>query len=175
LDKLQALRTMLGQTLILTSAYRSLAHNRSVGGATSSQHMLAKAFDIQMTNLDPAVFERAARAVGFTSFGFYQRNNFIHIDTRSVPATWGERWYDPHAAAAPLPIERAYVPERPSEDRDLLGTVAGGGGTVIAAGAVVSSLGSLAPVAQVAALIGLGLAIAAAVYVFRNRIKKLAR
>ena len=36
LDKLQALRDRLGKPLIVRSAYRSLEHNRAVGGATRS-------------------------------------------------------------------------------------------------------------------------------------------
>lgn len=89
MDKLQALRTALGKPLLITSAYRSAAHNKRVGGATHSQHRLGKAFDVMMTNQDPAAFERAARAAGFTGFGHYPRSGFMHIDTG--PA---RRWND---------------------------------------------------------------------------------
>ena len=70
LDKLQALRDRLGKPLILTSAYRSPEHNKRVGGAKNSRHMQGDAFDVMMTNHDPYVFESAARAVGFSGFGF---------------------------------------------------------------------------------------------------------
>ena len=63
LDKLQALRDRLGKPLIVRSAYRSPEHNRAVGGATRSKHMDGAAFDIAMTNHDPAAFEAAAREV----------------------------------------------------------------------------------------------------------------
>lgn len=46
MDKLQALRDRLGKPLIIRSAYRSLEHNRAVGGAPASKHMQGTAFDI---------------------------------------------------------------------------------------------------------------------------------
>ena len=43
LDKLQALRDRLGKPLIVRSAYRSPEHNRDVGGAQRSKHMIGAA------------------------------------------------------------------------------------------------------------------------------------
>ncbi len=80
LDKLQALRDRLGVPLIAHPAYRSPAYNRQVGGAEHSMHLQGAAFDISMANHDPESFEAAARAVGFTGFGLYPRQNFMHID-----------------------------------------------------------------------------------------------
>ena len=48
LDKLQALRDLLGKPLILRSAYRSPEHNRAEEGAPKSKHMNGAAFDIAM-------------------------------------------------------------------------------------------------------------------------------
>ena len=180
MDKLQALRNRLGTPLIVNSAYRSPEYNRRIGGATRSMHMQAKAFDISMANHDPAIFEAAAREVGFTGFGFYQRNNFMHIDTGPA-REWGERWfartdtsrYD--AVTSRFPAERPLQPERASEDRDLIGSVVGGGGAVGGGAAVLTGLGGLSPVAQVVAVAGLVLAVAALAYIFRNRIKRLAK
>jgi len=95
LDKLQALRDRLGTPLIVHSAYRSPAYNRQVGGAEHSMHLQGAAFDISMANHDPVAFEAAARAVGFTGFGFYPRQNFMHIDIG--PA---RQWGDPFAPRA---------------------------------------------------------------------------
>ena len=80
LDKLQALRVQLGVPLIVHSAYRSPDYNRQVGGAEHSMHLQGAAFDISMANHDPDAFEAAARAVGFTGFGYYPRPDFMHID-----------------------------------------------------------------------------------------------
>ena len=91
LDKLQALRDRLGKPLIVRSAYRSPEHNRAVGGAMRSKHMDGAAFDIAMSNHDPAVFEAAAREAGFLGFGFYPRSGFMHVDLGPA-RQWGERF-----------------------------------------------------------------------------------
>ena len=89
LDKLQALRDFLGKPMIVHSAFRTPDHNKVSGGAKNSQHLYARAFDISMANHDPAAFEQAARAVGFTGFGYYVKKNFMHIDTGPA-RTWGK-------------------------------------------------------------------------------------
>jgi len=181
MDKLQALRDRLGRPLIVNSAYRSPEHNRRVGGAPGSKHLEATAFDISMSNHDPAVFEAAARAVGFLGFGFYRRNNFIHIDT-GPNRTWGERWFTPTGKSrysdAPdaqrFAAEQPHVPETASEDRDLIGSVVGGGGVLAGGGAVLTGLGGLSETAQIVAVVGIAVAALALAFILRNRLKKLA-
>ncbi len=73
LDRLQALRDRLGKPFIVRSAYRSPEHNKAVGGAKRSKHMEGTAFDIAMSNHDPAVFEQTARDVGFLGAEFQAR------------------------------------------------------------------------------------------------------
>ncbi|MBC7165716.1 MAG: DUF882 domain-containing protein [Roseovarius sp.] len=130
LDKLQALRDRLGKPLIVRSAYRSPEHNRAVGGAPRSKHMDGTAFDIAMSNHDPAAFEAAARAVGFLGFGFYPRSGFIHIDLGPA-RQWGER-FPPRAA--PFAAETPPAREAIAQSRTLRGTGAAGVATVGAAG-----------------------------------------
>lgn len=89
LDRLQALRDALGKPLIVNSAYRSPEHNRAVRGAMRSQHLTGSAFDVSMTNHDPARFIDAARKAGFHGIGTYPRSGFIHIDTGPA-RDWGE-------------------------------------------------------------------------------------
>jgi hypothetical protein len=153
LDKLQALRDRLGKPLILTSAYRSPEHNRRVGGAKNSKHMEGIAFDVRMDNHDPHEFEAAARAVGFTGFGYYVKSGFMHIDT-GPSRSWGQPW--PLTATA-WPTEPPRQPETMREDRQAQ-AVAGAslmGGVAVAAEhlPVASSvLGNLAPTAQLIAV-----------------------
>ena len=45
---LQVLRDFLGEPLRINSAYRSEAHNKSVGGSSRSQHLLGKASDLRV-------------------------------------------------------------------------------------------------------------------------------
>ena len=124
MDKLQSLRGRLGKPMIVLSGYRSLAHNKAVGGATRSKHMLGTAFDISMSNHDPVSFEAAARAVGFLGFGTYPRSGFMHIDLG--PARhWGEP-FPPRATP--------FLPETPPA-REVLAdsrTLKGGGAAGIA-------------------------------------------
>jgi hypothetical protein len=124
LDKLQALRDRLGKPLIVRSAYRSPEHNRSVGGATRSKHMDGAAFDIAMTNHDPAAFETAARAVGFLGFGFYPRSGFMHVDLGPT-RQWGERF----------PVRATAFAEETPPAREVLAdsrTMKGGGAAGVA-------------------------------------------
>lgn len=88
LDKLQALRNKLGRPLIITSAYRSPSHNRAVGGASGSMHLKGRAFDVVMSNHNPATFEAAATQSGFRGIGHYPASNFMHIDDRAAAVRW---------------------------------------------------------------------------------------
>lgn len=157
MDKLQALREMLGLPLMLNSAYRSPEHNRNVGGARNSFHKKAMAFDVSMANHDPVTFEIAARAVGFTGFGFYQRNNFIHIDI-GPDREWGERWKAPKAtpirATSRFSPPPPHQPETLTEDKAAKGVAIGAGGAVTVLGALTSAIGNLGPTAQIVALVG---------------------
>jgi hypothetical protein len=134
MDRLQALRDRLGKPLILRSAYRSPAHNRTVGGAPASKHRDGTAFDIAMANHDPAAFEAAAREVGFLGFGYYPRSGFMHIDLGPA-RQWGERF--PVRATA-FAIEAPPAREVLTDSRTLRGTGAAGVATVGAAGVEVA-------------------------------------
>ena len=134
MDKLQSLRDALGKPLIVLSAYRSPEHNKAVGGAPASKHMLGEAFDISMANHDPADFEAAARKAGFLGFGFYPRSGFIHIDLGPA-REWGERFPARATAFAPeVPPARELL----AESRTLKGGGAAGVATVGAAGVEVA-------------------------------------
>lgn len=134
LDKLQALRDRLGKPLIVRSAYRSQAHNRAVGGAPRSKHLDGTAFDIAMTNHEPAAFEEAARAVGFKGFGFYPRSGFMHVDLGPA-RVWGERFPVRETAFA---METPPAREALAESRTLKGSGAAGVATMGAAGVEVA-------------------------------------
>lgn len=103
LDKLQRLRNRIGGPLVIHSAYRSGRYNRMCGGADGSMHLCARAYDVSMAGHDPHEFERHARAAGFTGFGFYKHQNFMHIDTGPA-REWGDRWpaYEDEAPVAQI-------------------------------------------------------------------------
>ena len=154
LDKLQALRDALGKPLIVTSGYRSPAHNKRVGGAKKSRHMQGDAFDIRMENHDPHEFENAARAVGFTGFGFYPKSGFMHIDMGPV-RSWGTPW---PVTVTSWPVETPRQPEKLSEDREAQAAAGAGVAGAVAVAAehaplAGSILGNLAPAAQIVAVV----------------------
>jgi zinc D-Ala-D-Ala carboxypeptidase len=154
LDKLQALRDRLGKPLILTSAYRSPEHNKRVGGAKNSRHMQGDAFDVMMTNHDPHEFEIVARAAGFTGFGYYPKSGFMHVDT-GPSRSWGKPF---PVTKTDWPVETARQPETLAEDKQAQAVVGAGvaGGLAAAvehAPLAGSILGSLAPTAQLVAVV----------------------
>jgi hypothetical protein len=157
LRKLDRLREDLGAPMILNSAYRSPSHNKAVGGAKNSLHMRGIAFDVRMDNHDPAAFESAARAAGFTGFGYYPNQGFMHIDTGPA-RVWGTPF--------PPRVNRfAPEPPRPRAANDVKESVPV---AVAVGGAAEVALRELAPnvapdwqgyLIGAAALIGLGLAL----------------
>jgi len=134
MDKLQSLRNRLGKPLIVRSAYRSPRHNRAVDGAKASKHMDGIAFDIAMSNHDPAAFAKAARAVGFLGFGTYPRSGFIHIDLGPA-RQWGEVFA---MRASAFAVEVPPAREVLYESRTLRGTGTAGVATLGAAGVEVA-------------------------------------
>ncbi|MFT7592782.1 MAG: zinc D-Ala-D-Ala carboxypeptidase [Paracoccaceae bacterium] len=134
LDRLQALRDRLGKPLIVRSAYRSPEHNRAVGGAKRSKHLIGAAFDIAMSNHDPLAFEAAARAVGFLGFGFYPRSGFIHVDLGPT-RQWGKHFpVQMNAFAEETPPAREVL----AQSRTMKGGGAAGVATLGAAGVEVA-------------------------------------
>lgn len=63
---LDPLRRHLGKPIRVTSAYRSPAVNRAVGGAATSQHMAGEAADIKVDGLEPEAVAAAIVKAGAT-------------------------------------------------------------------------------------------------------------
>lgn len=90
MDCLQNFRDEVGKSFIINSAYRSPDYNTFIKGATTSQHMKGKAFDISMHNHgDIEELAEVAREFGFNGIGYY--NTFLHVDTRESTAFWDNR------------------------------------------------------------------------------------
>lgn len=88
LAKLQLLRDRIGKPIRVTSGYRTVEHNREVGGSPKSQHLLGKAADIVVDGMTSAQVAAFARDIGFTGIGVYPKRGHCHVDVRDVPAFW---------------------------------------------------------------------------------------
>jgi uncharacterized protein YcbK (DUF882 family) len=91
LDLIYDLREALGSegTYEVISAYRSPATNdmlrqRSGGVAKNSQHLLGKAIDVRLSDVDLTELRDTAIAMQRGGVGYYASPNFVHIDTGRV-------------------------------------------------------------------------------------------
>lgn len=76
-------------TFQVISGYRSPASNemlRKQGNAVAkrSQHMLGKAIDVRLTDVQTATLRDAAISLRRGGVGYYPQSNFIHLDTGRV-------------------------------------------------------------------------------------------
>ena len=91
-SNLQVLRDFLGEPLRINSAYRSEAHNKSVGGSSRSQHLLGKASDLRVKDLDSEdlyhIIEALISEGKMKEGGLGLYNSFVHYDIRGTRARW---------------------------------------------------------------------------------------
>jgi zinc D-Ala-D-Ala carboxypeptidase len=111
---LDALRDLLGRSVVINSAVRTPAHNRAVGGAPASAHLTGEAVDIKTnTGKGYAKFTRQqridlivyARKLGFTGIGVSPV--FIHLDMKPRTAAW--IYQQGRTVAIPLGDETKYA------------------------------------------------------------------
>ena len=91
LDILHELKTVTGHngTFEVISGYRSPKTNASLrsksgGVAKRSLHMQGKAIDVRLTGFDTRQLHKAAKKLARGGVGYYQKSNFIHVDTGRV-------------------------------------------------------------------------------------------
>ena len=94
---LQDLRDYFGWPLIITSGYRTLVHNKKVGGVDGSFHTLGMAADIMCPHYS---WDESAQIIDnfiainnhmyFGGLGYYPNRKFFHLDVRRTPklVTW---------------------------------------------------------------------------------------
>ena len=89
---LQVLRDTIKKPIGINSAYRTLSHNKAVGGATKSQHLLATAADIVVKGMKPtkvkAQIEALIDAGKMKQGGIGLYRTFVHYDIRGARARW---------------------------------------------------------------------------------------
>lgn len=85
IDRLDKLREEFGQSIRVTSGYRSPEYNKKIGGAPNSTHMLGIAADLAARDLD-RLYELAQKY--FMAVGDGRKKGFIHIDLRQELRRW---------------------------------------------------------------------------------------
>ncbi len=90
---LRAIERKFGKRVVVTSGYRSPAHNRRVNGARHSQHMACKAADIVVPGVDRFELANFARTLpGRGGVGTYCHTAAVHVDVgRQRDWNWGCR------------------------------------------------------------------------------------
>ena len=91
-QNLQVLRDATGKKITINSGYRSVEHNKKIGGKTASQHLLGNAADIVVEGMKPIevynkIEELQAQGKMATG-GLHAYPTFTHYDTRGLKARW---------------------------------------------------------------------------------------
>ena len=85
---LQKIRNYFGKAVIINSAYRTEAHNKSIGGATYSQHKYGLAADIHINGVTPKEIAAYVETLMPSSGGIGIYKSFVHVDVRRVKSRW---------------------------------------------------------------------------------------
>lgn len=91
-ENLQVLRNHVNKSIIITSGYRSPAHNRRVGGAPSSKHVLGEAADFKIPGMTPRevylTILELQRQGKMLKGGLHAYSTWVHYDIRGYNARW---------------------------------------------------------------------------------------
>lgn len=85
---LEALRLLANQPMIINSGFRCIGHNKAVGGAVESRHLLGLAADIKTDALLPEGKGRILKMAGILFGGIGEYKKFIHLDIREAKTLW---------------------------------------------------------------------------------------
>lgn len=94
-SNLQVLRDFLGEPIRINSAYRSPAHNKAIGGVKNSQHILGRAADIKVKDIETKdlylIIESLILDGKMKDGGLGLYDTFVHYDIRESKARWDYR------------------------------------------------------------------------------------
>lgn len=81
---LESLRGYMESPIEVLSGFRCPKHNKAVGGARSSKHLLGIAADVTSPDL-MKLYKAASKYVQFNGIGLDTQRNFLHVDVRNAP------------------------------------------------------------------------------------------
>ena len=85
---LQEIRNHFGKPVTINSGFRTASHNKSVGGATYSQHLYGMAADIVVKGVTPREVAAYANTLMPYTGGIGIYNTFTHVDVRTAKSRW---------------------------------------------------------------------------------------
>lgn len=85
---LETIRQHFGKPVTVNSGYRTPAHNAAVGGVSDSYHVKGMAADIVVQGVKSKDVAQYAESLKIGGIGWYEKSNFVHIDTRSGCVRW---------------------------------------------------------------------------------------
>ncbi|MEY0983305.1 MULTISPECIES: D-Ala-D-Ala carboxypeptidase family metallohydrolase [Providencia] len=86
---LEGVRTHFDKPVVIVSGRRCANHNKNVGGAPKSQHLLGTAADIKVKDVTPKAVADYLESQFPDSYGIGRYKTFTHIDVRGYKARWG--------------------------------------------------------------------------------------
>lgn len=91
-ELLEFIRCYFNVPVTITSAYRTAAYNKKVGGRSNSQHLKGTAADIIVSGVKPSKVVTVAELFLGNSggIGLYNISGFTHVDTRANTSRWYE-------------------------------------------------------------------------------------
>lgn len=89
-DILQKVRDHFNKPVVVTSGYRTENHNKNVGGAKNSYHLLGKAADLFINGVKAEEIAKFLANQNILGIGLYinRSQEFVHVDTRSLRYWW---------------------------------------------------------------------------------------
>lgn len=91
LPVLDDVREHFGSPTTITSGKRCAKHNKAVGGAEFSQHVIGTAADIQVKGVSPDAVADYLESKYPDTYGIGRYKSWTHIDIRSKKARWDLR------------------------------------------------------------------------------------
>jgi uncharacterized protein YcbK (DUF882 family) len=89
---MQVLRNHIGKPIQITSGYRSPKHNKKIGGAKASKHILGQACDFKVSGVTPAEVIKSIEVLIMSGkmkeggVGIYP--TWVHYDIRGTKSRW---------------------------------------------------------------------------------------